>query len=50
MNYFNQYHKQKTERCLAKMKNWLSSPMTSSEQRKAVESMKRNLETALTMQ
>ncbi|MCI6491576.1 MAG: hypothetical protein PUH57_04085 [Prevotellaceae bacterium] len=43
MKYLNQFHKQKTERCLKRIQNWLALPMTSEEQRNAIELMKRNM-------
>ena len=32
MKYLSQFHKEKTERCLRKMKEWQESPMTLEEQ------------------
>lgn len=49
MAYFNQFHKEKTERCLKKMQGWFPSPMTLSEQQETAEKMKQNLEQALAM-
>ena len=49
MIYFNQFHKEKTERCLQKMQDWFRSPMSLAEQLQAAEQMKQNLAQALTM-
>lgn len=49
MKYFNSYHKEKTERCLQKMKSWYPSPMTSEEHLKTVQEMKDNFTAATSM-
>ena len=50
MTYFNQFHKEKTERCLKKMKTWYTSPISLQEQQQIAERMKQNLALALTME
>ena len=49
MTYFNQFHKEKTERCLKKMQSWFPSPMTLSEQLETAEKMKQNMALAQSM-
>ena len=43
MRYLNQFHKQKTERCLKRIQNWLALPMTYEEPQSAIDRMKRNM-------
>lgn len=49
MQYFNQFHKEKTERCLKKVQNWLASPMSSAEQEQAAQQMKEIFQAAQLM-
>ena len=49
MTYLNQFHKEKTERCLQKMQSWYTSPMSSVEQQAAAQRMKDNLRKAMSM-
>lgn len=49
MTYLNAYHKEKTERCRQKMKDWYRSPMTSDELYLVVKTIKEKHQTALVM-
>ena len=50
MKYLSQFHKEKTERCLRKMKEWQESPMTLEEQLEAARLMKENMALGIAME
>ena len=50
MTYFNQFHKEKTERCLKKMKAWYTKPLSSEEVQEIVKRMYENLRIAQEME
>ena len=50
MTYFNQFHKEKTERCLKKMKTWYTKPLSSEEVQEIVKRVYENLRIAQEME
>lgn len=50
MAYLTPYHREKTERCLQKMKEWRKSQMTLEEQLAAAQTMKDNMAKGIAMQ